>query len=85
MRFDLKFEKWFDRLCLQGWRHKKMSKSKKREKRDIYSEIRKPTPKPGYAFASKKRIADALDLEDLEAEDWMGVVDQKTIERIKHG
>jgi hypothetical protein len=58
-----------------------MSKSRKIDNKAIYDEIRKPTPKPGYAFKSKKqKFRDGFDdeFDDLPPE-----IDQKTITKLK--
>ena len=62
-----------------------MGKSRKsKEKWSAYDEIRKPIPKPGFAFKSKRRRfgEDELDSEiDAELDD----VARKAIRRLKDG
>lgn len=56
-----------------------MGKTRKKE-RNIYDEIRKPVPKSGFAFKSKKR---QLEEDALDSElDEYGDVDYKTMKRI---
>jgi hypothetical protein len=56
-----------------------MSKSRKTSGRKIYDEIRKPTPKTGFAFKSKKRQLEEDEL-DSEIENWD--VDYKLIRKM---
>lgn len=58
-----------------------MSKSKHRNKYSAYEEIRKPTPKPGFAFKDKRRLL----LDDIDDDEWLEDVDHKTIKRLKNG
>lgn len=57
-----------------------MGKTKHRTKMSIYDEIRKPTPKPGFAFKNKNNRESNID-----DEDWQDEVDYKTIQRLKNG
>lgn len=48
-----------------------MGKSRKNSKsRSIYDEIRKPVPKPGFAFKAKKKNFDRFDDDDYDIPDF---------------
>ena len=62
-----------------------MGKSRKnKEKWSAYDEIRKPTPKPGFAFKSKRRRFKEEEI-DSEIDAELDDVARKAIRRLQNG